>query len=344
MTALPNLTRALRALLGGDDRFGAKPFAGLTRAYDIACQNVRYFYLASTLYVWLFIPTLHNSVIHNPPLEHAWPLIWAKGLPILVVVDVISIACATFAALAFWKPANVLWRAGFSLTLLMCAAVPVSLGGVNHGYHEWIWISFILIFLPAQSGIQPDRAAKLSYCLTFGAAQGLILLFYTMAGSWKALYGFAALFRGEPGNFSPDALGWTLADRMAQTNTEPLLGPFLVEYSILAWPMFVGLIFVQLVAIAVAFRPSLHALWGWILIAFHTGTFLMMEIAFPTHIAILLFLLVASPFQRGPMLSWETLHHLPVIGGIFKRLMGSAQPVSTPPISKGGEAHALPNL
>ncbi len=321
MTMPPNYMRTLRGLLGGGDRFGSQPFEKLSKAYRLAHQNVRYFYLASALYVWLILPDLHDSVLFEPPLELAWPLKWAAGLPILAVIDIISVACATFAALAFWKPESLVWRVGFAITILLCAAVPVSLGAINHGFHEWIWIAFIFVFLPATDGEHAGRWSKLSYCLTFGAAQALILMFYTMAGFWKAFAGFMSLAKGIPGNFSPDALGWTLADRMAQTNTQPLLGPFLVENSMLAWPMFLGVIYAQLVAIAVAFRPSLHQAWGWFLIVFHTGTFLLMEIAFPTHIVILLILMIASPFQREPWFRWNTLLHLPLLGRILTSLL-----------------------
>lgn len=344
MTSLPNMTRSFRGLLGGRDRFSASPFSDLEKAYHLAHQAVRYFYLASALFLWLVIPELHQLVINNPPLELAWPLFWAEGLPILTVVDGLGVSSATFAALAFWKPSNLLWRVGFAVTLLACAAVPVSLGSVNHNYHEWIWLAFIFVFLPSKLEGNTSRVTKLSYCLTFAAAQGIILMFYTMAGLWKAMLGLISLIRGVPGNFSPDALAWTLADRMAQTNTEPLLGPFFVENPVIAWPMFMGIIYAQVVSIAIAFRPSLHRVWGWILIAFHTGTFVLMEIAFPTHIVILLLLLIASPFQRDNWTSRENLMHLPIFGWAFRRfLFGGRDPVIHGPVN-GGNTNALSNI
>ena len=321
-----NIVRTLRRWLGGSDRFSATPFADLDRAYKIAANNIRYFYLASALYLWLKIPVLHEMVDSAPPLDLAWPLIWADGLEMLPLVDTLSVTCAFFSIFAFWKPHVVWWRAGFAVTFLMCAAVPVSLGAINHGYHEWIWVASLFILLPNSKEKNPNRATKMSTLITFAGVQGLMLMFYTMAGFWKALSGVQSLIAGVPGNFSPNALAWTLADRMLQTNSEPLLGPFMVENAWVGWPAFMFIIYAQVVAIAVVFRPSLHRAWALALIAFHTGTFVLMQIAFPTHIAILMVLFLLSPFQREDWLRFETLYHLPIFGDLARRLSDRAAP------------------
>ncbi|MEM1195376.1 MAG: hypothetical protein AAGH57_04680 [Pseudomonadota bacterium] len=271
-------------------------------------------------------------VIGNPPLELAWPIMWAEGLPILAVVDVLSVSCACFAGLAFWKPSIIAWRIAFAMTFLMCAAVPVSLGAVNHGYHEWFWVAFVFIFLPSGATKNASRPVKMSYLMTFSTIQCLILMFYTMAGTWKVLAGIKSLVAGVPGNFSPHSLSWTLANRMAQTNTEPLLGPFMVDNPLLGLPAFWFLMYAQVASVFVAFRPSLHRAWAIALIAFHTGTFLLMEIPFPTHIAILALLFLVSPFQREDWLRFETLYNLPIFGDIARavRSHSASKPVAQP--------------
>ncbi|MEM7666507.1 MAG: hypothetical protein AAF250_11675 [Pseudomonadota bacterium] len=324
---IPHLVRSFRSLFAANDRYGDSPIRGLSKAHERATQNTRYFYLAAALYVWMCLPQWHQAVIGAPPLEHVWPLYWAADIPILPLMDTLGVISATLAILAFWKPDVILFRIGFTLSFLFCASVSASLGAINHGHHEWIWVSLVFIFLPSGT----TRVAKLSYCLTFATAQALVLMFYTMAGFWKFAEGIKSLINGVPGNFSPDALAWTLADRMAQTNTSPLLGPFFVDYAILAWPLFLCLMYVQIVSIVIAFRPSMHLVWAGILVAFHTGTFLLMEIAFPTHIVILMLLLIASPFQREDWLRPQTLTLLPLFGGLFAYLLSLfARPILPP--------------
>lgn len=256
---------------------------------------------------------LHQLSLGKPPLESVWPISWASNIPLVILTDTVGVTAGTFAMLAFWRPDVLIFRLIFAVSFLLCASIPASLGAINHGDHEWFWVAFVFIFLPTAQ----NRIGKLSYCLTFATAQALILTFYTLAGFWKTLSGVKALIAGVPGNFSPNALAWTLADRMAQTGTQPLLGPFFVDNPWLAWPMFLALVYVQLVSIFIAFRPSLHLAWGFILIAFHTGTFLLMEIPFPTHIVILMLLLVASPFQRRDWFRPQTLADLPIFGGLY---------------------------
>lgn len=329
MTRYLNFIRAFRRLFGSFDRFGSTPFHSLATSFELASQGVRYFYLGSALFVWMQIMSWHQMAIAQPPLELVWPILWTASFPMLPLIDVLGLACATSAVLAFWKPRVVLFRAAFALTLLFSMAFPASTGAINHGDHEWFWIAFVFIFLPKATG----RSGRLSYCLTFATAQALVLTFYTLAGFWKTVSGFAALLHGAPGNFSPHALAWTLADRMTQTGTQPLLGPFFVENYWLAWPMFLFLIYVQFVSMVVAFRPTLHSAWGLILIVFHTGTFVLMEIAFPTHIFFLMLLLVASPFQRPDWFRLRSLALLPIIGDLAITLTKrrSMQPMPAKP-------------
>lgn len=305
--------QGLRSVFAGSDRFGQKPFCALTRSYKISQDIVRYFYFASAFFLWMRIPRLHQIGVSDPQLELVWPLLWMSDLPLLPIVDVVAVSSASLAVLAFWKPQNWIFRAAFAVTFLMCAAIPASTGAINHGFHEWFWIAFVFVFLPNAEG----RRGRLAYSMTFATAQALVLLFYTMAGTWKLLFGMTALMSGRPGNFSPEGLAWTVADRMMQTGTQPLLGPFIIENYWAAMPMFLILLYAQLMSIFVAFRPTLHIIWGGLLIAFHTGTFLLMEIAFPTHIAILMLFFVMSPFQRSDWFAPQTLLKLPLLGNLL---------------------------
>lgn len=85
--------------------------------------------------------------------------------------------------------------------------------------------------------------------------------------------------------------------------------------------MFLGLVYVQLVAVCIAFRPRLHMVWGYALIGFHTGTWLLMEIAFPHHILFLLLFFVLSPFRPRRWTVRDAIGDLPVLGVAFRRIL-----------------------
>ena len=112
----------------------------------------------------------------------------------------------------------------------------------------------------------------------------------------------------------------TVAHRALQTRSEPLGADLIINWPILGWPMFLGLYYVELVAIAIAFRPALIRVWGVILILFHLGTLLFLDIVFPLHVLINAMLFVFSPFAVSDV-RWRTmLAALPVIGILLRNV------------------------
>lgn len=280
---------------------------------------VRLYYAASVLICARMLPANDGLAGSAVAWDFLWPLAWVEGLRIKDTLSILTMMCFIGSLVAFQFHRNVAARAVFSLLFLMAATVPNSLGGINHPYHAWFWTSFIFIFLPAGDVSTFDRAGRLSYLTVIRAAQAMFLLFYSMTGSWKLFFGtFDALVHAA-GNFFPGALPATLADRVLETGTDPLLADFVINNQWLAWPMFLALIYIQVVSLVVAFRPRLHVLWGYLHIAFHLGTWLLMQIIFIEHIFLLLVLLVLSP-QRAAFRSLpEALGDLPLLGGFFRR-------------------------
>jgi hypothetical protein len=212
------------------------------------------------------------------------------------------------------NPRSLTARAGFAASLLLCGGLVSSFGGINHSYHAWLWIAAALIFLPNGTS-RPDKAR---YCLTFASAQALLLGFYSLAGVAKLAEGIGSLVAGIEGNLSTRGLALTFADRILQTGTEPLLGRWFVDNWWLSLPVFAFTIYMQLVAVAVAYRPKLHAAWGLLLFGFHLGTFLFMEIIFVVNMLLIMALLVNSPFQERNWFRWSTLADLPLLGSLFR--------------------------
>lgn len=162
----------------------------------------------------------------------------------------------------------------------------------------------------------------MQFLLAFGAAAALILMFYSMSGLWKCLNAATALLGGRVGGFSPDAMAITLANRALQTGASPIWAELVIAYPILGWPLYLGLYYVELVAIAIVFRPALLQLWGVILILFHFGTLLFMDIVFPLHTLINALLFVLSPFALTSAGWRNMLAALPLLGWPVRALTG----------------------
>ncbi len=311
------ISRRIRRDLGASGSCEPQPFKRLDLHFQRCTLMVRAYYLLSMMFAHNLMPDLHFAVRSAAELDYVWPAMWLSRFDLGTATDVLSFAAFAFAGLAFWKPERVEFRAGFAASFLICGAIASSFGGINHGYHAWIWVAVCFVFLP--NGHNQSRPRRLSYCLTFAAAQGLILTFYSLAGAWKFYYGLQAAMNGVEGNLSPRGLALTLADRVMQTGTEPLLADLLIRNYWLAWPMFLALGYAQLVAALLVFRPRLHVAWGLILIAFHTGTWLLMEIWFTSHVMLLVILMTMSPFRRADWRTWQTLAELPLFGPLFGR-------------------------
>ncbi|MDH3242575.1 MAG: hypothetical protein OEO83_18120 [Alphaproteobacteria bacterium] len=268
-------------------------FRCLQRFHANSAWIVRFFYVASLLFSYQFI----NALSHRNPDQayFLWPVKWLeignlKQLLVAVPIALFVINCATV-----FRPESRTFRALFALFALFAAAADNSFGAINHGWHIWFWISLILVFLPDRFAAA-DRGRRLTTLSIMVYVQASILLTYSMAGSQKLMAGIKSLIAGEAGNFSVTGFASLLADRMTQGRGTTVLGGFLVDHPGLGFPLFVFVILVQTLSFPVAFFPRLHQAWGLLLIGFHLGTGLLMDIYFPTHVLWLALFLVCSPF------------------------------------------------
>ncbi|MGI9506631.1 MAG: hypothetical protein ACR2RE_26620, partial [Geminicoccaceae bacterium] len=87
----------------------------------------------------------------------------------------------------------------------------------------------------------------------------------------------------------------------------------------IGWPVYLIVVYIELVAIFAWPRPSLHRLFGLALACFHFGTFLLLGIAFPKHILILTVLLIWSPFLPDRRRLSDVVASLPGLGYLFCR-------------------------
>ena len=142
-----------------------------------------------------------------------------------------------------------------------------------------------------------------------------------MSGVYKFWGAIPKLLVDEFNGFSLGAMAETLALRQQQTMTNPIYAGIIIDKPLLGWPLFVGLYYVELVAMLIFFRPSLHVLWGYPNLG-PLWNDCVMEVAFSLHILFNAMLFLLSPFAvRHPPLT-TIVASLQWFGWPFRRYLG----------------------
>ena len=293
------------------------------KAFALANLLVRSYYgvtlylLANRLNIWADWLVLKE-------ISPIWPIVWVNLTGISVAVHVIMGTSLVAAFLTLLFPEKRVLRILLFVSLLEYVAFSNSFGKINHDWHNWLMVAFFFIFLPhgRQEQIKRSITRRQLYLTAFWGAQLSALAFYSLSGVWKVVVGGSQLLRGEVHAFSPDALAYHIANRLLQTNSPSMMGSFIVEHPLVGWPMYLGIIYVQLFAFVAAFRPSLHRLWGGALICFHLGSYFTMSINFPQNILLLVLFFISSPFSPQSYHLSTILGDLPLIGWALKRAFG----------------------
>jgi hypothetical protein len=323
VNALTRTARRLRHVASGAGRTGAPRWNLHGDMVRHARFIVTFYYVACAYFLYDGARDLSHLEASPDSLDLLWPVAWLSLTGVRTGGEIIAQLglAAGLLGLVWWRVLAV--RILVSTALLLYTAYANSHGAINHGYHEWFWISVCFWLLPSESAASVDatRTRRMQFLTAFGLAPLLILFFYTLSGLYKTYYAFAAILSGEPGGFSPDAMAITVAWRAIQTGAEPMWGAWVIGQPLLGWPMYMLLYFVELVSVLIFFRPCLHRAWGVLLIAFHVGTLLFMDISFERHILINGMLFVMSPFASGAH-GWRTqLLAVPLLGLLGKRFL-----------------------
>jgi len=323
MTKFHQIAGALRNWASGP-RLRTPRWALHREMYEQSTLIVTVFYVVTAAFLYEGSRELSDLAVPLESFDLLWPVAWISEVGVHTGGRLIA-QLGIFAGLlgiVAWRARGV--RVLVSLALLLYAAMSNSDGAISHGYHEWFWISVCFWLLPTESkvAVGATRAGRMQFLTAFSAAPLLILFFYTLSGLYKCWYALAAILAGESGGFSPDALAITVAWRAIQTGSQPLWGSFVVDHPLLGWPFYSGLYFVELVSILVFFRPSLHRAWGIILIAFHLGTLLFMDIIFARHVLINGLLFVMSPFALGQHDWRHQIVAVPGLGRLAAMVLG----------------------
>jgi hypothetical protein len=313
------LARRLRRLLAGPR--DPKTRWSLHRAmFDQAVLIVTCFYAMTAYFLYEGSRELSNLTDPLDSLDLLWPVDWFRHVGVQAGGQIIAQMglAAGFLGIVCWR--FIVTRIFVSAALLMYAAYANSHGAINHGYHEWFWISVCFWLLPANRSeiVGATRTGRMHFLTAFSLAPLLILTFYTLSGVYKCHAALVGLLSTGAGAFSPDAMAITVAWRALQTGADPMWGSVIIEHPLLGWPIYLALYFVELVSVLVFFRPSLHRIWGMVLIMFHLGTLLFMDIVFSQHVLINAMLFVMSPFALGQY-SWRTqIISVPLLGRVAR--------------------------
>lgn len=254
---------------------------------------------------WNYVPTL----------DPLWPVHWLDTVGVAHGATALLVGHLGSSLLVLLHPQSRASRIACLAFALPAFALQNSLGKINHGYHGLLWVLALFIFLPNSNlrsmGRHGLRCFQQRTLRIFWAAQAALLMFYSMSGALKLYASLGQLVRGQVSFLSPSGAAHHIAHRLLQTQTDSLLGPFIIEHSWLGGPTQWLTLYLESLALVIAFRPALHRLWCAGLLAMHVGIGLTMNIWFTNHMFVIALMLGCSPFTRDGTSFSEALKVLP---------------------------------
>lgn len=308
--------RAARRLLRPSSRRDLSTAQVLTvhrRHFDQTFVLVRIFYALQLMFLGSAFKKWH-AWADLGHLDGLWPLSWGAHLPASLVAGEVLLLFAVSVFCAVLWPQRRLARILLFVGLFQYVALDNSFGKIDHGHHAWLYVSFVLIFLPdgPAESLRHSITRRQTYLMVWAGAQAVVLMLYSLAGWWKLFYGIRQAMHGQMGVFSPSGFAYMTASRLLQTDSHSVLGPLIIELG--PWGGFIlwSGIYIELFALLIVFRPSLLRFWGLALVSLHMGTELVLTIGFGLNVILIAVLLIASPV---PEVHWRgRLRDLPLFG------------------------------
>lgn len=254
--------------------------------------------------------------------ELLWPVKWMGFLDLTTAATGAHVAAIVAAVLCAAAPQRRVLRVLSLLAFLEVLALSWSYGKVSHIWHAWLWGgACLLLMMPAhrRDDVMARRALRQQALFAVWLAQALLLLFYSLTGFWKVVGLALQLARGQTHVLAPDALAIQIANRLMETGSTSPLGPFVIAHPLVGWPAVIVVLYLELFAVVVAFRPALHRVWAACLIAFHVVVYVTMNIDFSGQVLIVALLFFGSPFAPRGFLGVDALGDLPVVGALVRR-------------------------
>lgn len=255
-----------------------------------ASVRIRIFYVFLAFYA---VSHIHEFHIYKDvtELETLWPVFWLNFMG-----D--STASAIRGLMAFSLVGSLLgavfcqfriFRIVAFLALIQYMGLKYSFGKTGHSMHLWLIIAFLFLFLPKdwQKVKELSKQYRYKILLLFKTAQAMILCTYGMAGLGKLGGVIYQMILGQSHAFSPDALELHVADRLLQTSSNPVLGPWLIENTALNFILMPCAIFIQLFSFVIIFNPKWQKYWAGMLMGTHVFNSLVFGINFHPSVFLL---------------------------------------------------------
>ncbi|MCP6719988.1 MAG: hypothetical protein KJI72_01500 [Patescibacteria group bacterium] len=249
-----------------------------------------------------------------------WSIKWAE---LLNFPDVINIIVFFFLISAFVGALFNQLRVGRVIAFLGVFQLHAFLSSfiqVDHQWYPWLYVTFLLIFLPDAPAQEYSFEKRKKFLLVFFGAQAAIFTIYSMAGFGKTYGAIEQFLQGGVHAFAPEALALHIAHWLVANNSTSLVGSFIIAHPLVGWPFFVGSIYLLLFSLWAVFKPSLHRLWAFGLLLYHIGVYAAMNISFLGSPLLLLLLFFDSPFKKRGVKWKEIILDLPLFGWLLRRL------------------------
>ena len=295
------------------------PFRRQTAAWRQATLLTRVYYVTLAYLAVELIPqwTARMAVV---PVHPLWPIGWLAYLPPHgTILGILSFYLAGAMMAAIFPEYRVARVAAF-LGVLFFVAYDNSFGKIGHSMHGWVLTSAVLVFLPPHGSHESSRrATRQGYLQIFWTAAVILSLVYTLAGLGKVGGFFYQLVSGEMTVLHPKALAEQVAERLSQTDSESVVGSWIIDHYWAGWPLYLGMIYIQFFSLWAVFRPVLLRPWAVALLLFHVGSYFVFTILFLPNVLLVGFLFLASPWARPLNLGPAMWRELPLIGIAVRR-------------------------
>ena len=308
------IAKSVRRLMLHFDPSDLRTPSDLSTAAVDFLRLARVYYLISVFFVinGRFDP-LHSST----PSDNLWPIDLVTDLTGTYVLEnlttTVAFGASTVALLAVFFPRILIWRLGVFLYFFYIEALLNSHGFPGYANRINVFISFTLLFLPSMSSARNVTRRNVLACLAvFWFTQSLLLATYVISGFWK-------IWDSGMEIFAVDGLTRILISRaLSDTLNIPLLLPVITPHVGLTHLIHLVIIYVEISALFVLFRPHLHRPYGVVLVLFHFGTDWMLNVRFPTNITVVGLFLILSPMAPKRFSLIGFMQSLPVIGIPFR--------------------------
>lgn len=193
--------------------------------------------------------------LQKTTIDPLWPIAWVRLISNTHGIQIILVGFLITSLLGILSSRSRSIRFLVFSGVLEFTALLNSFGEIDHGCHLLILIAFLLILLPRdwQTAYSvANRYCKIATMMVFSLCQGMIMLTYTMSSFGKFIFGILQMSKGQLNWFSPESLAVQIANRLLQTSSESILGGFVIHHAYLVWPLTLGMLHVQFLALWVA--------------------------------------------------------------------------------------------